>query len=120
MKKSIGALLAFCGVVACAAVCADISATDSSGRRVTLAKPAERIISLAPHATELLFAAGAGSRLVAASEYSDYPQAAKRLPRVASSGAIDLEQGLALRPDLVVAWRLEATTKALDRPASLR
>ncbi len=115
MKKSRAALLVlWCGVALGA-----VSATDSSGRRVTLAKPAERIISLAPHATELLFAAGAGSRLVAASEYSDYPQAAKRLPRVASSGAIDLEQVLALRPDLVVAWRLEATTKALDRLESL-
>jgi len=115
VRKSLAALL----VLWCGAALGAVTATDSSGRRVTLARPAERIISLAPHATELLFAAGAGSRLVAASEYSDYPQAAKRLPRVASSGAIDLEQVLALRPDLVVAWRLEATTKALDRLESL-
>jgi iron complex transport system substrate-binding protein len=111
MSKTFAAML----VLWCGAAFGAVSATDGAGRRVTLAKPAERIVSLAPHATELLFAAGAGARLVAASEYSDYPEAAKRLPRVASSGAVDLEQLLALRPDLVVAWRLEATAKALDR-----
>ena len=53
------------------------------------------------------------------SEYSDYPEAAKRLPRVASSGAVDLEGVLALKPDLVVAWRLEATAAALARLEAL-
>ena len=77
--------------------------------------PAQRIVSLAPHATELLYAAGAGAKVVAVSEYSDFPEAAKRLPRVASSGGVDLERLLALRADLVIAWRLEATAKALDR-----
>src|SRR5207244_3573208 len=94
------------------------SAVDSDGRRLTLAAPAQRIVSLAPHVTELLFAAGAGARVVAVSEYSDYPEEAKALPRVASSGSVDLERVLVLRPDLVVAWRLEATAKALDRLAS--
>jgi iron complex transport system substrate-binding protein len=92
-----------------------VGAVDSEGRRVSLAAPAQRIVSLAPHVTELLFAAGAGAKVVAASEYSDYPAAATRLPRVASSGAIDLERIVALRPDLVVAWRLSATTHTLER-----
>ena len=96
-----------------------VSAVDSDGRRVTLAAPAQRIVSLAPHVTEQLYAAGAGARLVAASEYSDYPEEAKRLPRVASSGAVNLEMVLALKPDLVVAWRLEATAAALTRLESL-
>jgi iron complex transport system substrate-binding protein len=96
-----------------------LSALDSDGRRVTLERPAERIVSLAPHVTEQLFAAGAGAKLVAASEYSDYPEAAKRLPRVASSGTVHLEMVLALKPDLVVAWRLEATAPALARLESL-
>src|ERR671922_216703 len=95
------------------------SAIDSDGRRVSLARPAERIVSLAPHVTEQLFAAGAGAKVVAASEYSDYPEEAKRLPRVASSGAVNLEMVLALKPDLVVAWRLEATAAALVRLESL-
>jgi iron complex transport system substrate-binding protein len=96
-----------------------VTALDSDGRKVTLARPAQRIVSLAPHVTEQLFAAGAGAKLVAASEYSDYPEEAKRLPRVASSGAVNLEMVLALKPDLVVAWRLEATAAALARLESL-
>ena len=96
-----------------------VSAVDSDGRRVSLAAPAGRIVSLAPHVTEQLYAAGAGAKLVAASEYSDYPEDAKRLPRVASSGAVNLEMVLALKPDLVVAWRLEATAAALARLESL-
>src|SRR5688500_2420769 len=96
-----------------------VSAVDSDGRRVSLAAPAQRIVSLAPHTTEQLFAAGAGANVVATSEYSDYPEEAKRLPRVASSGTVNLEMVLALKPDLVVAWRLEATAPALARLESL-
>jgi iron complex transport system substrate-binding protein len=113
MKFLIG-LLVLSGAQAYAA-----SAVDSDGRKVTLERPAQRIVSLAPHVTELLFAAGAGDRIVGASEYSDYPEEAKRLPRVASSGTVNLEMVLALKPDLVVAWRLEATTAALTRLESL-
>ena len=96
-----------------------VSAVDSDGRRVSLKAPAQRIVSLAPHITEQLFAAGAGSKIVGASEYSDYPEEAKHLPRVASSGTVNLEMVLALKPDLVVAWRLEATAAALTRLESL-
>lgn len=76
-------------------------------------------MSLAPHATEQLFAAGAGDKVVAVSEYSDYPEEAKRLPQVANSAGIDLERLLALRPELVVAWRLEATAASLARLEAL-
>jgi iron complex transport system substrate-binding protein len=102
-----------------AAASAAVSAVDSDGHRLTLAAPAQRIVSLAPHVTELLFAAGAGGKIVAVSEYSDFPPAARTLPRVASSAGIDMERVLALRPDLVVAWRLEATARSLDRLQSL-
>ena len=105
-------------VLGCAKAFA-VSAVDSDGRRISLAAPAGRIVSLAPHVTEQLFAAGAGAKLVGVSEYSDYPEEAKRLPRVASSGAVNLEMVLALKPDLVVAWRLEATAAALARLESL-
>src|SRR3954466_14751382 len=108
---------------ACLAIAASafagVSALDSDGRRIELARPAQRIVSLAPHVTEQLFAAGAGKSLVAVSQYSDYPEEARRLPQVASSGGIDLERVLALNPDLVVAWRLEATTAALARLETL-
>lgn len=96
-----------------------VTLQDDEGHTVKLSAPAQRIVSLAPHVTELLFAAGAGARVVGVSEYSDYPPAAKSLPRVGSSSAIDLERLLALRPDVVVAWRLEATARALDRLPAL-
>src|SRR4029453_13311769 len=87
--------------------------------KVTLERPAQRIVSLAPHVTELLFAAGAGAKIAGASEHSDYPEGAKRLPRGGGSGTVNLEMVLALKPDLVVPWRLEATSAALTRLESL-
>lgn len=84
---------------------AEIRVIDDAGKPVTLAKPAHRIISLAPHATELLYAAGAGSRIVGAVEYSDYPEDARRIPRVGSGFGFDMEAIIAMQPDLVIAWR---------------
>ncbi len=63
-----------------------------------------RIVSLAPSLTEITYAAGAGASLVGTVEYSDYPAAARRLPRVGDGWRVDVEQVLALRPDLVLAW----------------
>jgi iron complex transport system substrate-binding protein len=90
--------------MACGTTRAEVAATDDAGKLVRLARPAARIVSLSPHVTELLFAAGAGERVVAAVEYSDYPEAAKRLPRIGSYAALDLERIATLRPDLAVAW----------------
>jgi iron complex transport system substrate-binding protein len=102
MKKlSIAALL----LLAAASSEAAIAVTDGGGATVSLAQPARRVVTLAPHATELVFAAGAGERIVGASDYSDYPPAAKAIPRVASNRQIDTERLLALRPDLLVAWQ---------------
>lgn len=84
---------------------AEIVVRDDSGAVVRLAGPARRIVSLAPHATENLYAAGAGDRLVGAVDYSDFPEAARALPRVGSYTRPDLEAILALKPDLVVAWQ---------------
>ena len=79
-------------------------ATDANGTRVELPAPARRIVSLAPHATELLFAAGAGDRVVGVLSPADWPPQASRLPSVGDARALDLERILALAPDLVVAW----------------
>ncbi len=68
------------------------------------AAPAQRVLTLAPHATEMVFAAGGGERIVGTVRYSDHPPAASRLPRVGDVWQIDLESLLALRPDLIVAW----------------
>ena len=83
---------------------ATVSVVDDSGHTVTLAAPAQRIVSLAPHTTELLFAAGAGHQLVGVSEYSDFPAAAKQIPSVGGSGQLDIERIVSLKPDLIVAW----------------
>jgi iron complex transport system substrate-binding protein len=77
---------------------------DDSGQPVHLARPATRIVSLAPDITESLFDLGAGERVVAVSEFSDRPDAARSLPRVARAQGIDLEAIAALRPDLIVVW----------------
>jgi iron complex transport system substrate-binding protein len=75
---------------------------------------APRIISLAPHITELLFAAGAGDRIVGALEFSNYPPAAKDIPRVGDGRALDLERIVALKPDVVIAWPYGYGTGQLD------
>lgn len=81
-----------------------ISAIDSEGKQVVLAAPATRIVSLSPHITELLFAAGAGDRLVGVVEYSDYPAEARKIKRIGSAFRVDMEELVSLKPDLVVAW----------------
>lgn len=82
----------------------EVCAIDDTDREVCLADPAERIVALSPGATELLFAAGAGERLVAAVDHSDYPPEAKALPSVGSHDRLDLERLVALQPDLVIGW----------------
>ncbi len=84
---------------------AQVSTEDALGNRITLAHPAKRIISLAPHTTELLFAAGADKQVIAVVNYSDYPPQAKELPQVGSYNRLDIERILSLKPDLVVAWK---------------
>ncbi len=83
---------------------APVAVTDASGNKIELAAAAQRIVSLAPHATELLFAAGAGSHVVGVITPADRPAEAATVPRVGDSRAIDLERIVALRPDLIVAW----------------
>lgn len=83
---------------------AEVVVTDDTGHTLRLPAPAHRIVSLAPHVTETLFAAGAGAQLVGAVDYSDYPEAAKRVPRVGGYSKLDLEAVAALKPDLVVGW----------------
>lgn len=85
---------------------AQVQAVDDFGHIVVLAKPAQRIVALAPHAVELVDAAGGGARLVGAVEHSDYPPYALQLPRVGNHAGFDFEKIAALKPDLIVAWPL--------------
>ena len=98
------AILAFALWTGCAAAAAGVSATDANGERIELGAPARRIVSLAPHATELLFAAGAGEKVRGVLSPADWPPQAARLPRVGDANALDLERIVALAPDLAVAW----------------
>lgn len=98
---------------------APVSVVDDTGHIVTLAAPAKRIVSLAPHVTELLYAAGAGDRVVATVEHSDYPDAAAKLPRVGGYSRIDLEAVAAAKPDLVIAWQSGNAAAHLDKLQSL-
>ena len=78
---------------------------DDEGTVIQIDEPVTRIISLAPSLTELLYAAGAGSKIVGVVEYSDYPEAAKALPIIGRFDLLDMERILQLQPDLVVAWQ---------------
>jgi iron complex transport system substrate-binding protein len=95
-----------------------VNVIDDSRREVHLAAPAQRIVSLAPNITELLFAAGAGDRIVGTVRFSDYPVAAQDIPRVGDTYNLDMEAILALKPDLIILWRSgmrEALIETVER-----
>lgn len=94
-------LAAITGVAAAQAV----QATDGRGMTIRLMQPAQRIITLTPNLTELGFAAGAGAHLAGVARFSNYPEAARRLPVVSDAGQFDIELLLTLKPDLVLAWK---------------
>ena len=96
-----------------------LEAIDYLDRKVTLAKAAERVVALAPHAVENIFSAGGGERLVGVVNYSDYPEAAKKIPRVGTVASHSLEAIVALKPDLVVAWTGSGGTQLLRQLESL-
>jgi iron complex transport system substrate-binding protein len=112
-------LLALCALLAAVDAIAAISVTDDDGKLVTLHKPALRVIALAPHATELVYAAGGAGRIVAAGAYSDYPEAAKLLPRVGDSRQFDMERIAVLKPDLVVVWLHGSSERQIDQVRAL-
>ena len=82
-----------------------IVVVDDNGQEVRLKQPTERIVSLAPNITEVLFHIGAGEQIVGADEYSNYPEAAKQITRVNNHAAANYELILSLQPDLVIAWQ---------------
>lgn len=96
-----------------------VSAVDDNHRTVTLRSPARRIVSLAPHTTEMLFAAGAGSYVVGVTEYSDYPPEAARIASVGSGVSLDIERIVSLRPDLIVGWNNGNAAVQLEKLATL-
>ena len=100
------------------AVCtayAQVSVTDDAGRIVTLTRPAQRIIAIAPSLAEMAFAAGAGNRLVGVARYSAMPPGAPPVPEVGDAVRVDLERIVGLKPDLVLAWQSGNRTGDYER-----
>jgi ABC-type Fe3+-hydroxamate transport system substrate-binding protein len=84
---------------------AQIMATDDRGVSIHLSEPARRVITLSPHATELVFAAGGGTHIAATVDASDFPKAARTLPRIGAGLLPEPERLLRLRPDLLIGWQ---------------
>lgn len=118
-RPRVRALLALLTALPATFAHAAVDLTDDAGHRLHLERPAQRIVSLAPHVTELLFAAGAGSKVVGVVQHSDYPPEATRLPQVGSHTRVDLEAVAALKPDLVIAWKSGNRDTQLDRFSAL-
>ena len=123
-KRVTGALcrgLASLALAACLPVSADSSycATDDLGRPLCLEAPAQRIAALSPGATELLFAAGAGDKVVAVVAHSDYPPEAQTRPSVGDHQRIDVEALLSQQPDLVIGWVSGNPAAQLEKLATL-
>ncbi len=95
---------------------------DDGGHEVVLAHPARRIVALAPHLTELVYAAGAGSQLVAVGKYSDFPPEALAKPVISDAFAVNYEALARLKPDLILVWgsgapeRMRAKLRTLGIP----
>jgi iron complex transport system substrate-binding protein len=106
-----------CGVFAAvsAAIAQPLAITDDRGKTVTLARPAQRIVALAPSLAELAFAAGAGERLVGVARYSDFPPEARKIPQIGDAARVDFERVAALKPDLILAWRSGNSPSDIER-----
>ena len=108
-------LMAACSPVQSAG--AALTFTDGLGRTVSLSAPAQKIVSLAPSATEILYAVGAGSQVIGRDSFSNYPEAAKTVTDIGGSmGDYSYEAITALHPDLVVAAEINTAdqVKALE------
>lgn len=119
LKFAIAPALAATALLAIPSAQAAVSVVDDAGQTITLAQPARRVVSLAPHVTEMIFAAGGGDRIVGTVHYSDYPPQARDIPRVGDNKALDLERIAALKPNLIVVWRHGNAQKQTDRLRAL-
>jgi iron complex transport system substrate-binding protein len=97
------ALAALVFACACAVPAIPLELTDDSGNPIIAAPPAQRIISLAPANTEIVYALGLEDRLVGVTEFCNYPAAAKNKAKVGGFSTVDIEKAVALKPDLVLA-----------------
>ena len=92
-----------------------VEVVDDNGDKLKLADAAQRIISLSPNTTEILFHIGAGEKIVGADEYSNYPKQANDILRVNNHAAANYELILSLKPDVVIAWQSGNGEKIISR-----
>ena len=97
-----------------------IEVTDDAGRRIAIAQPAQRIVSLAPSSTELLFALGAGAHVVGRTTWCKYPPAAEQVPAVGDGMNPNIEAVVARQPDLVVLYKSALNATAAEQLARLQ
>ncbi|MBB6519776.1 cobalamin-binding protein [Pseudoteredinibacter isoporae] len=116
MKKTVPVVLLWV-LLACAFTANAGNNVDTAHQaNVELAeKPAKRIVALAPHLVEIAYAVGVGDKLVAAVSYSDFPEAAKNIPRVGNFATINVEAIARLQPDLILAWGSGNPAKSLRK-----
>lgn len=93
--------------------------SDLLGRAITIPDHPRRIVALAPSVTEIIYALGQEQRLVGVAQFSDYPEAARRLPEVGSYVHLDLERIVALQPDLCIAIKDGNPKAVVDRLETL-
>lgn len=96
-----------------------IHVTDFSGQKISLSKPATRIVALAPHIVENVYSAGAGDKLVGVVAFSNYPDQAQSLPLVGGYASTNLEKIVELNPDLIIAWKSGNKSKNIDQMKKL-
>ena len=111
--------LSFYSVFITHAVLAEITVVDDMAVSINLLVPAKRLVVLGPNLVESLYAIGAGDYILAASEYSNYPEAATAIPRVASHNIINYERIVSLAPDLVMVWQSGFGVDAIAKLRSL-
>ncbi len=92
-----------------------IAVTDMAGNNVTIKEPAKRVVALDPSCCEILYAVGAGETLVGRGEYCDYPVQALDIPAVAAGSETNLEQIVALKPDLVLMSDMDKADEQIGR-----
>jgi len=98
---------------------AEIRLQQADGSTLLLDAPARSIVTLSPHLTELVFAVGAGDRIVSTVEYSEYPDAAREIPRIGDAFRLDIERIVSLDADLVIAWDSGNPRPALEQLRTL-
>lgn len=90
---------------------------DDLGNQIILSKPAIRIVSLAPHLTEILFSLGVGDHIVGTVKYSDYPEKALDIPRLGDAFSLNVEAIVAMQPDIIFAWQTGGGSQSVQRLA---